>query len=500
VARDITWRQQSQREPQRRLRLRLGILAALLAINIGVFVYHGDPRDRMPQRPSSTRATPAPRPTSRATEPTGAAEPATESTPPTSTVAQATEQTAPPATLATAGIAAVTNPSATPGLTEALSPTAGMRTPARVQRVVTTELKRGQTVAAALTSLGVRSEEVTVALASLKGVVDFRRLRPGHSLKARFDADRKLVGLDVQIGLTERARAHKSTTGWQGHPLDVYVDTITTTVKGQVRSSLWESLIGAGERPWLITEIVDMFAWDIDFYTEIYPGDTFKVLVEKRYLDGEFVGYGALLAGEFVTNKISHRAYRFEAGGGGFAYYDEQGRSLRKQLLRSPLQYGNVTSGFGNRMHPILGYNRAHNGIDYGVPLGTPVWSVGDGHVTRASYDAGFGRIIEVRHPNGWVSQYAHLSRIDVKVGQRVSQKEFIAKTGSTGMSTGPHLHYGLKRFNAYVNPAAQKFERGKSLEGTDLERFKTAVQKLVTELDRVSVAGRGPAGSVKEG
>ena len=482
MARDVTWRPQSR--PQQQKKLRLGLLALLVAINIGVIVYHGDPRSRMPQRSAEPRANSTPRSSSRAAQ-------------------SASEPNAEPNrrdTLAASGIAAVANPVATPTLTAELSPTAGMRTPARVQRVVNVALVHGQTVAAALDKVGARTEDINAALESLKGVVDFRRLRPGHFLKARFDRDDRLVGLDLQTGLTERVRAHKSSSGWQGHPLDVYVDATVTKVSGEVRSSLWEALVGAGERPWLVTEMVDMFAWDIDFYTEVYPGDTFKVLVEKRYLDGEFVGYGALLAGEFVTNKIAHRAYRFQPERGGAAYYDEEGRSLRKQLLRSPLQYGNVTSGFGVRKHPILGYTRAHNGIDYGVPIGSPVWAVGDGHVTRASYDTGFGKVIEIRHPNGWLSQYGHLSRIDVKVGQHVSQKEFIAKTGSTGMSTGPHLHYGLKRFNSYVNPADQKFERGKSLEGPELERFKASVQKLIHELEQVSVARGSPSHAVEEG
>ncbi|MBI5510492.1 MAG: M23 family metallopeptidase [Deltaproteobacteria bacterium] len=408
-----------------------------------------------------------------------------------------TEAPTPPSTM---GMFAVVDKTRTPGVTEELSPTAGMRTPAAVQRVLSLSLGRGQTVAAALVGAGARNDDVSAALQSLKGVVDFRRLRPESQLKARFDADNRLVGLDVFASRTERARAHLSATGWHGHPLDVTVDTVVTMVAGQVRRSLWESLVGAGERPWLITEVVDMFAWDIDFYSEVYPGDTFRLLVEKRYVDGELAGYGALLAGEFVTNKTLHRAFRYTADGGAAAYYDEEGRSLKKQLLKSPLQYGNVTSGFGYRHHPILGYNRRHNGIDYGVPIGTPVWSVGDGHVTRATYDAGFGKFIEVRHPNGWLSQYAHLSRIDVKVGDRVEQKQFIGKVGSTGMSTGPHLHFGLKRFGAYVNPAAQKFERGQALTGSALAAFKAKVDSLIQALNRLSVASGKQRGAHEAG
>ena len=137
----------------------------------------------------------------------------------------------------------------------------------------------------------------------------------------------------------------------------------------------------------------------------------------------------------------------------------------------------------GKRRHPVLGYTRSHNGIDYGVGTGTPAWSVGGGKVVRAGRHGGYGKLVEIRHANGWLSQYAHLSKISVRVGQRVTQKQIIGKTGSTGMSTGPHLHYGLKRHGAYVNPLAQKFSRGKSLKGQELARYKASRKILQARL-----------------
>jgi len=471
VARDASWRPRETPPGLNKQRLRLGFLAVLVAVNIGVIIYHGDPRDRLPARPTPrVKSAVEPRPRSQA------------------------------APLSQSGLAAVTDRQTAPSLVAEIQPTQGLRTPSRVQQVLDITLKRGQTVAAALSSAGIRNEEINAALGSLTGVVDFRRLRPGHQLKARLDKDQRLIGLDVHAGPVDRARAHVGQHGWQGHTLDVHVDTLVHNVRGEVRSSLWDALVGTGEKPWLVTEVVDMFAWDIDFYTEVHPGDSFRLVVEKRYLDGDFVGYGALLAGEFVTQGQAHRAFRFQPSDGSAGFYDDAGRSLKKQLLKSPLQYGNVTSNFGMRFHPVLGYNRAHNGIDYGVPTGTPVWSVGDGTVVRAMQDRGFGKYIEVRHPNGWLSQYAHLSKIDVRVGQRVGQKDFIGKTGSTGLSTGPHLHFGLKRNNTYVNPAAQKFERSKALTGKDLETFLEQVKKLTGALDELKVAHEAVAAGAREG
>ncbi|MBC7793978.1 MAG: M23 family metallopeptidase, partial [Clostridia bacterium] len=184
-----------------------------------------------------------------------------------------------------------------------------------------------------------------------------------------------------------------------------------------------------------------------------------------------------------------HRAFYFKAKN-GTGYFADNGESCRKILLKMPLQYGRMTSGFGSRHHPVLGYTRTHNGVDYGVPVGTQVWSVGDGRVVKAGHGNGFGNVVEVSHANGWISQYAHLSAVAVKVGQHVSQKQVIAKSGNTGMSTGPHLHYGLKRNNGYVDPAAQKFDRAESLKGAELAAFKHEVEKLSSELDRISVAG----------
>ena len=213
------------------------------------------------------------------------------------------------------------------------------------------------------------------------------------------------------------------------------------------------------------------------------------MLVEKRYAKGKLVSYGRVLAAEYVNGGLAHRAFYFQAKE-GTGYFADNGESCKKLLLKMPLQYGRMTSGFGSRHHPVLGYTRAHNGVDYGVPVGTQVWSVGDGRVVKAGYGNGFGNVVEINHANGWTSQYAHLSAIAVKVGQHVSQKQVIAKSGNTGMSTGPHLHYGLKRNNGYVNPAGQKFDRAEPLKGAELAAFKHEVDKLSSELDRISVAG----------
>ncbi len=412
----------------------------LVAVNAAVVLYHGDPRDRLAEPPAGPPAL------------RGRALPQTH-----------------------------------------IDPLLGLRAPGPIKRVEIIKLRSGQTVAAALSEAGAVPDTVSDALSSMQGLIQFRRLKPGDVLKARFDADDALVSVDVHASLRERIRADRGEPSWTARQLDVTIDTQQAHVQGEIKSSLWETLVGQGERPSLVLALVDVFAWDIDFYSEIYPGDTFKALVEKEYIDGKLYDYGPILAAEFVTAGIVHRAFRFENADGSAGYYDEEGRSLRKMLLKSPLQYGSVTSSFGKRLHPVLGYTRAHNGIDYGVPSGTPVWSVGDGRVMRAGWFGGYGRLVEIRHANGWMSQYAHLAQIHVKPGEWVTQKQVIGQVGSSGLATGPHLHYGLLRGGGFVNPAAQSFERGKSLAGDDLARFKESLAGVRDALEQVHVAAAAP-------
>lgn len=432
---------------KRRINKRMVLVGILLATNLGVIFYHGDPRNQLVAKGQI-----APVPDTRPSE----------------------------------SISAVTGKLGSP---EEFQIFAGVRSPGPIQRVARISLRRGQTVAAALVNAGISGAALTGALLSLQNVLDFRKLRAGDLFKAHFDARENLVQLDWERSATERVRASLQGSEWKAGRLNVPTTQITSVVHGTIQNSLWDALISQGEAPKFITGIVDVFAWDIDFYSEVYPGDTFRVLVEKRYVNGQLVDYGKILAAEYVSAGHRHQAFLQTGADGSESYYDENGESLKKQLLKSPLQYGHVTSGYGMRFHPVLGFNRAHNGVDYGVPTGTPVWSVGDGVVTRAGSVSGYGKLIEIKHANGWLSQYAHLSKIDVRVGQRVRQKEFVGLTGQTGLATGPHLHYGLKRQNSFVNPAAQKFEKGKALNGTELEEFRKQVVATLEKLNQTPVA-----------
>jgi len=204
--------------------------------------------------------------------------------------------------------------------------------------------------------------------------------------------------------------------------------------------------------------MADIFSGELDFSSELQPGDEFRLVVERYTRDGEFAGYGAILAAEFVASGRSLRAYRYTPEGAKPAYFDEDGRSLKRFFLKSPLKFEpRITSSFSrSRKHPILGYNRAHNGVDYSAPSGAPVVSVAPGTVTLAGWTRGGGRTVRVRHNNGYESEYLHLSAMNVRAGQRVAQGQVVGKVGATGLATAPHLHYGLRRNHAYVNPVVE--------------------------------------------
>lgn len=443
MPRDMLWRKEAP-APRRRKKAPAALVAALVVANVAVVVYHGDPREKVREA-----------------------------------VPSADE------------LGALLPESDLPETVEApVDVVAGMRNPLPVQRVAEATLAAGQLPAHALRELGLNDDTIARAFESLSGLVDFRRMRPGHRFQARFDDADRLLSLTLNLGVMEEFVTEAVGEVYEARQIEKTVETVVDHVAATVDSSLWNAVMATGERAALIPSFVDIFAWEIDFYRDVQAGDEFEILVEKRYVDGNFVGYGDILAARYTNLGMEHAAYlRPREDDGAAFYYDSEGQSMRKQLLKAPLKYGRVTSGFGRRRHPILGYSRQHNGVDYGVPSGTPVWTVGDGRVVRAGWAGGYGRLVVVEHMNGWLSQYAHLSKINVKVGQKVRQKDVIGHVGSSGLATGPHLHYELKKNGSFVNPATQHFERAKALTGDALAQFKSRVAELNRQLDQARVA-----------
>ena len=261
-------------------------------------------------------------------------------------------------------------------------------------------------------------------------------------------------------------------------------ETRIATVGGTIESSLFGAIGAAGEEDQLALDLADIYAWDVDFNTEIQRGDSFRVAVEKLSLDGAFARYGRILAAEFVRGDRVLRAFRHE-GAGGAGYYDAEGRPLRKAFLRSPLRFTRISSRFSrSRLHPVLHVRRAHLGVDYAAPLGTPVLAAADGVVSVAGWMGGYGRTVKIRHANGYETLYGHLSRTYVRPGQRVEQGARVGAVGATGIATGPHLDYRMSRDGQFVDPLRLVSPPAEPVPGDERRAFAEALRRSANLLE----------------
>ena len=262
-------------------------------------------------------------------------------------------------------------------------------------------------------------------------------------------------------------------------------------INGTIESSLFLTVSLIGEGPGLACRLADIFAWDIDFMRDLRPGDSFRVLVEKRYRDGAFSGYGRLLAAEFVNQGESYRAVYFVEKE-LVAYYDPEGRSLKKAFLKAPLSYSRISSGYSNRrLHPVLNVWRPHRAIDYAAPVGTPIMAVASGVVTQRSYDKNNGNKVSLRHPNQYQTTYIHLSRFGrgIRVGKKVNQGQVIGYVGATGLATGPHLDYRVFKNGRPINPLKIESIPSSPLPKPALPEFKLRVHEYFNFLDRETLS-----------
>jgi len=256
-------------------------------------------------------------------------------------------------------------------------------------------------------------------------------------------------------------------------------------VSGLIRSSLLAAVSEEGEKDELGLALAEIFAWDIDFHKEIQRGDSFRVAVEKLTVDGHFARYGRIVAAEFTRGSRILQAVRFE-GSDGAGYYAPDGTPLRKQFLRSPLKFTRITSRFSHaRFHPILQAFTPHLGVDYAAPVGTPVLASADGIVAQAGWAGGFGQLVRLRHANGYETLYGHLSRINVRGGQRVSQGFVLGAVGTTGLSTGPHLDYRICRYGTFLNPLTVNSPPASPVPPQEREAFERAREVSLALLGR---------------
>ncbi|MBI1941485.1 MAG: peptidoglycan DD-metalloendopeptidase family protein [Acidobacteria bacterium] len=316
-------------------------------------------------------------------------------------------------------------------------------------------------------------------------VYDLSRVRAGNQVTFVRSGKGELRSIHYQIDLDRVLWITKEEDGFRAEIKPVPYEIFVTGVTGRIEDSLFQALADRGEQAQLALEIADIFGWDIDFYTDPRRGDTFEVVVEKKILSGELLGYGRVLAAQYQNEGTLHQAVLFRDPSGRPAYYAPDGKSMKKAFLRSPLKFSAaVTSGFSRRrFHPILKHYRPHLGIDYGAPVGSPVQAVADGRVVSAGWKGGGGKTIHLRHAMGYETTYMHLSRIRVRAGQRVSQGQAIGLTGATGLATGPHLDFRVKQHGKFRNFLSLKLPPAQSVAKNDWAEFVVARTQLLDEL-----------------
>jgi murein DD-endopeptidase MepM/ murein hydrolase activator NlpD len=392
--------------------------------------------------------------------------------------------------LAAAGLGVIAR-SRAPIDTAPAPPPASVEPSAPAVRTETVTLRRGDTLVEVLGRVGLaRRDSANIAEALQAGGADLRRLRPRDELEITWTLDGEPVSVRWEPSPWLGFAAVATDGGWEVRRAETRPDVRVEAVGGEVSRSLFEAVEAVGESPQLVLELVEIFSSDFDFTADTRSGDHFRLLVEKRYAGEQFVDYGQVVAAQYVSDGRILTGIGFEPAGGRLAYYDLEGRSLKKSFLKSPLEFTRITSGFTyRRPHPILGGVRPHLAVDYGAPVGTPVRAVADGRVLRAGWNGGNGIQVHLRHHAGYETMYNHLSRLgqNVRRGARVEQRQVIGYVGSTGLSTGPHLDYRVKKNGRFVNPLGEKFLPGQALDGAERGRFLKDARTLVRRLEESS-------------
>jgi murein DD-endopeptidase MepM/ murein hydrolase activator NlpD len=336
-------------------------------------------------------------------------------------------------------------------------------------------------------------QEILSMVAACKKVFPLRKIAVGHPYTI-VKKDGEFHKLVYEINADEQLVVCKQGDAFTSQTVPIEYDVRPSVVDGTIQSSLFAAVTHTGEDASLAYRLADMFAWDIDFIRDIREGDKFRVLVEKRYREGKFAGYGHIKAAEFINQGHPHRGFLFKDAEGRLFHYDEDGKSLRKAFLKAPLNFRRISSKYTmRRLHPIYKVYRPHQGIDYAAAMGTPVWAVGDGTVSHVGWKGAAGRMIKIRHGGKYETYYLHLRRYakGLKVGSRVRQGQVIGYVGSSGASTGPHLDFRMKKYGKYVNPMNVKTPSARSISKERMPEFKVRTQKLLASLDAMDGAAQ---------
>jgi murein DD-endopeptidase MepM/ murein hydrolase activator NlpD len=327
------------------------------------------------------------------------------------------------------------------------------------ERLEVVHLQRGQTFGSVLQHASVGWSEQNALLLAFREQANPRRMQDGTRITLRYlPEEGSLRGVDVTMTRDETVRLTRDEVGWSADLVRTPVWTDTLLVSGVIRDILWNSVLAnaalsevpSGDRVSVVTWMDQIFQWQVDFSRQVQTGDTYRFVLEREVRPDGSMKSGRLLAAEYLNRGTPYRAIWFDPQNDGQGtYYDEDGKSVRRAFLLKPIELARISSGFSaGRLHPVHNIVRPHRGVDFAAPTGTPIMATGDGVVAFSGWRGELGNLVEIRHPNGWLTRYGHMSRFaaGVRTGTRVRQGQIIGYVGMTGVATGPHCHYEMVR------------------------------------------------------
>lgn len=348
-------------------------------------------------------------------------------------------------------------------------------------RAIQDQVLKGETFLDIFAKHGLDIRELFAMREVAAKIHPLRTVHPGRSYTVTVDGQNRIRSFVYRINRDSLLKIRKISTGFQAEKVDIAYQKKLLSLSGTIEDNLISSIGQDHEHLLLALQLTDIFACHIDFTADLRKNDSYRIIVEGLFHDETFMRYGNIVGADFVNNGEIFKAYRFEHEGKS-DYYDEEGKSLRKAFLKTPLNFRRISSGFSKgRFHPILKIRRPHHGLDYAAASGTPVSTVGDGTVLFAGRKGSYGNMVIIKHPNGWKTTYGHLSKIakGIKKGRRVEQGQMIGHVGSTGLATGPHLHYELRIRDQCVNPLKTKIPDGWPIPRKELATFKTLRDRM---------------------
>ena len=354
--------------------------------------------------------------------------------------------------------------------------------------VVEGAFKRNATLVATLVDFDIPAELAEDVARLIQPVFDVRNFRFGKPFKIEKDTDGSLRAFEYKISDEKVLEVQRGADSYEAKVSTLNFESRDTVITSQIspsRNSLYAALAEQERNAVQLAEKVSaIFAWDVDFNSNLQVNDRIRIVVPAYYHEGEFIKWGDIQAAELINSGKTYRAFRYEG-----SYYDAKGNAIKRAMLASPLPFNpRVTSGFSRaRLHPILGTSRPHLAVDYGAPTGTPVQAVAKGTVTFAGWDSGYGNLVQIKHSGGLTTGYAHLSKIDVRPGSTVAQGDLIGRVGQTGLATGPHLHYMMTKGGRPIDPRSLKAEPPIPIDAKLLPSFLERIAPVQAQLGALS-------------